>query len=253
MAKITNDTVPVGATSAEVTTPTTRSSGRIAHALEAYTLAAFVLGFTVFLSFLPSTSEPFTNVAIFQAVLGNQAVAGIVTLAALIPLIGKQFDLSVGASSGRAGIYTADAVANGTAVRVAVLIGIGIGVIVGTINSVLVTCFGLNDVVATLGTSTLIAGLITMKTGGQPISRSPTASSRSGRPTRWGSRVRPSCSSASRSSSTTSSNTRLQAGSSTPSDRTPRRHGSSGSPRDSRWVGASSRRARCPQRLASCR
>lgn len=153
----------------EVTTPEPSTKGRVSHVIEAYTLALLVLGFIVFFSVLPSTSETFPTVANFQAILGNHAVAGIVTLAALIPLIARQFDLSVGAAAGLSGIYAGDAMAHGTPIVVAVLIGIGIGALVGTINATLVTRFGLNDVVATLGTSTLIAGLITMKTGGQSI------------------------------------------------------------------------------------
>lgn len=160
------DTAPADAAPAEIKPATT---GRIAHALEAYTLAVLVLGFIVFFSFLPSTADTFPTVANFQAILGNQAVSGIITLAALIPLIARQFDLSVGATAGLSGIYAGNAMAHGTPIAVAVLIGIGIGVAVGTVNALLVTRFGLNDVVATLGTSTLVGGLITMKTGGQSI------------------------------------------------------------------------------------
>ncbi|WP_259315731.1 ABC transporter permease [Capillimicrobium parvum] len=105
----------------------------------------------------------------FQAVVGNQAVVAIVALAALIPIACNEWDLSVGATAGVSSIYVASAMSSGTPVLVAILLGLGIGLVVGLFNAVVVTRFGVNGIIATLGTATLLAGVTQAKTGGVAI------------------------------------------------------------------------------------
>jgi ribose transport system permease protein len=137
--------------------------------LEAYALVIFIAIFIAFFSILPETAQIFPTVANFQAIAGNQAVIAIVALAALVPLIANQFDLSVGATAGLSAVYSADLMASGDSVALAVVVGIAIGALVGLINGVLVTRAGVNAVIVTLGTSTIIGGLIAMKTNGETI------------------------------------------------------------------------------------
>jgi ribose transport system permease protein len=54
-------------------------------------------------------------------------------------------------------------------VWLAVLLGIGIGLGVGVFNAVVVTRIGVNGIIATLGTATLLAGVIQAKTGGVAV------------------------------------------------------------------------------------
>ena len=144
-------------------------SGTASGVLEAYALVLFIAAFIVFFSVLPETSETFPTVANFQAITGNQAVIAIISLAALVPLIANQFDLSIGATAGLAAVYSADLMASGTAVSLAILAGVLIGGGIGLINGLLVTWARVNAVIVTLGTATVLGGLIAMKTNGETI------------------------------------------------------------------------------------
>lgn len=142
---------------------------RVWSLLEANALLLLLVAIVIFFSFYPETSETYPTLGNFQAIVGNQAVLAIVALAALIPLITNEFDLSVGATAGVSSVFTASALSGGTAVPLAILLGIGIGLFVGTINGLIVTRLGVNAVIATLGTATIMAGVVTMKTGGVAV------------------------------------------------------------------------------------
>jgi ribose transport system permease protein len=93
-------------------------------------------------------------------------VVSIAALASLIPLVCNEWDLSIGAIAALSSVYAAVARTNGTSVVLAIALGIGIGLAVGIVNAVLVTRLGVNAVITTLGISVIIAGIITLKTGG---------------------------------------------------------------------------------------
>jgi ribose transport system permease protein len=137
--------------------------------LEAYAFVGLLLTAFVFFSVWSKTSDTFPTSANLQVLVISNAVVAIVALAALIPLVCNEFDLSVGAMAGLSAIYVADTLAHGTAVPVAILLGVGIGIAVGGVNALLVTRAQVNAVIATLATSIIIAGVITQKTGGQTI------------------------------------------------------------------------------------
>lgn len=138
--------------------------------LEAYALVILTLVMVVFFSTWSETSQTFASLGNLQILLGNQAVIGIVAIGALIPLVANEWDLSVGAVCGLSAIVTALALSNGYDVVVAALGGIGVGLGVGIINAVLVTRFGVNGVITTLGVSTVLAGVTSQMTGGLSIS-----------------------------------------------------------------------------------
>jgi ribose transport system permease protein len=156
--------------------PGARSTGpSVAGVLEAYALVVVIALFIVFFSLLPETSETFPTSANFQAISGNQAVIAIISLAALVPLIANQFDLSVGATAGLAAVFSADLMADGTSIVVAILVALAIGGGIGLINGLLVTRARVNAVIVTLGTSTVLGGVIAMKTNGETIVNVPSS------------------------------------------------------------------------------
>ncbi|MEA2330088.1 MAG: ribose transport system permease protein [Thermoleophilaceae bacterium] len=136
---------------------------------EPYALVALLGVVVVFFSLWPETSETYPTVANIQAVVGNQSVLGIAALAALVPLAVGQFDLSVGAVLGLSSVFSASVMASGAPIPVAVLVGIGIGVAAGLVNGAIVTVLKVNSIIATLGTATVIAGIVTLKTEGGSI------------------------------------------------------------------------------------
>ena len=134
--------------------------------LEAYAFLGLLIVAALFFSIWSQTSDTFTSPANIRTLIGSNAVIAIVALAALIPLICYEFDLSVGAIAGLSSIYVATVLANGTAIPLAIALGLALGLLVGTINALLVTRVGVNAVITTLGISIIIAGIINQKTSG---------------------------------------------------------------------------------------
>jgi ribose transport system permease protein len=137
--------------------------------LEAYSLVFCLAGTIVFFSFYGPTKATFPTVANMQAILAGQAVIAVVALAALIPLIANEFDLSIGAVAGLSAVYSASALTDGAPVLVGILLGVGLGAIVGLANGLLITRIGVSSVITTLGTATIVSGVIERKTGGLPV------------------------------------------------------------------------------------
>ncbi|RWA61151.1 ABC transporter permease [Mesorhizobium sp.] len=136
---------------------------------EAYTLVGLMLVIAAVFSVLPATSETFPTAANLRIVIANQTVLAIVALAAFIPLITNEFDVSVGANLGLASILAASAMSIGVPWPVALCIAAGVGACVGVVNGLLITWAGINSLITTLGTSIIIHGIVVWKTNGVSI------------------------------------------------------------------------------------
>ncbi|MGH2938420.1 MAG: ABC transporter permease [Solirubrobacterales bacterium] len=151
--------------------PERRDHGRIAlEALERGGLP--LLGALLFLFFtINSTSgSVFTSHANITNILGNQAVTGLVALAMVVPLVAGYFDLSVSATTGVANIAIAAFIGtHGWPILPGILAVLLIGALIGAINGFLVAGLKLNGFVVTLGTYTLLGGLVQLYTKGQLI------------------------------------------------------------------------------------
>jgi ribose transport system permease protein len=134
--------------------------------LEAYAFVGLLIGSFVFFSVWSKTSSTFLTSANLQVLLGSNTVVAIAALAALIPLVCNEWDLSIGGSAALSSVFIAQFLTNGMNPVLALGIGIGIGVCVGVVNALLVTRMGVNAVITTLGISIIITGLISLKTGG---------------------------------------------------------------------------------------
>lgn len=139
------------------------------YVLEASALPIMLVLLCVLFTVLPATSDTFPTVDNLRITLGAQAALIVIAMAALIPLICQEYDFSVGAIAGLAAVFAASYMAGGGSILVALLLSIGIGLAVGLVNGLLVTRLGVNSVVSTLGTATLIAGLVALKTNGKSI------------------------------------------------------------------------------------
>jgi ribose transport system permease protein len=138
----------------------------MSHLLEAYALVGLWIVVILFFSIWSKTSGTFTTSANFQALIGSQTVVAVVALAALVPLVANEWDLSVGANAGLASIFAASAMTSGTPLLLAILLGIGIAAGIGLANAIIVNRFGVNAVITTLGMATIIEGIINLKTHG---------------------------------------------------------------------------------------
>jgi ribose transport system permease protein len=137
--------------------------------LEAYAfLGLLVLAF-LFFSMWPETSQVFPTAANLQILFGSSTVIAIVALAALIPLVCNEWDLSVGAIAAVSSVFAAIALTEGASALSAIALAVAIGIAVGLVNAILVTRLNVNAVITTLGMAIIIAGIITLKTGGVTV------------------------------------------------------------------------------------
>jgi ribose transport system permease protein len=133
-------------------------------------LVVLLLGMIVLFAVDPTSGHAFRASANIQQLLGNQSVTGIIALAMVVPLVSGYFDLSVAAVAGLSNVVSASLVGtHHDAVIVAIIGALVISAIAGAINGFLVAGLRLNGFVVTLGTYTLIGGLLLKYTAGQTI------------------------------------------------------------------------------------
>lgn len=102
----------------------------------------------------------FLTAATFQTMFGSQAVLLVLALALIIPLTAGDYDLSV------AGVLTLSAmmvailnVQQGWPIWAAILAALGMGLLVGLANGLIMVFFGIESLIVTLGTGTLLTGI----------------------------------------------------------------------------------------------
>jgi ribose transport system permease protein len=153
----------------EVDPRTRRLRQPLRHYLESYAFLALLVIAAIFFSTWTETGETFTSAANIRTLIASNSVIAIVALAALVPLVCYEFDLSVGAIAGLSSVFVATALAHGTSVPLGIGLGIGLGILVGAINALLITRVGVNAVITTLGMSIIVDGVVNQKTGGLAV------------------------------------------------------------------------------------
>src|SRR5262249_49810725 len=99
-----------------------------------------------------------------------ESVIAVVALATMLPLVGGNFDLSVGATAVLADIVAGAAMSHDHApVAVAIVLALAFGATIGLVNGIVVAKAGVNALIATLGSATVIQGLVQWYTSGLPI------------------------------------------------------------------------------------
>ena len=136
---------------------------------ERYALVVLLLLLIAFFSLYGPTGETFATTANLTSVLGNQSVVAVAALAAVVPLIGGQFDVSIGAVLGASAVVTASALSNGWPLLAAILAAVGVSALVGLVNGVLVAYVGVNSFITTLAAGTLLGGLVALYTGNETV------------------------------------------------------------------------------------
>jgi ribose transport system permease protein len=106
----------------------------------------------------------------FKTIAVTQAVLAILALAAMLPLIAGSFDVSIGANLGLGGVLCTGLSAHSHLPGgLAVVIAIAVCTSVGLINGLLVAKGGINAFIATLGTSSVITGVVVWYSSGAVI------------------------------------------------------------------------------------
>lgn len=98
------------------------------------------------------------------------AVFGVAALGVTVALITGALDVSFGAIMSLSGIVTAERLAAGNSLVVALLFGLGVGLVCGAVNGVLVAVTRLDGFIVTLGMLSVIGGYAFLRTNGAPTS-----------------------------------------------------------------------------------
>jgi len=138
--------------------------------LERYALVCLLAAIIVLFSILPSTADTFLTTANVRNVIAQESVIAILALAALVPLVALQFDVSVGAVLCAVTIVIATLTTkHGWGVGPALLAGVLVGAAFGVVSGLVVSYGGTNSFIITLGMSTLIVGLVSLYSHDQTI------------------------------------------------------------------------------------
>jgi len=142
---------------------------RVAETLERFGLLLLLVLLVIFFSILlPDTFPTQFNA---RAIGQSQSVSAVVALALLFPLVCGRFDLSVGSNVGLVAVLVAGMMSrNDLSLLEATAVGLFAGLIIGGVNGALVTVFGINSLICTIGTGTALGGLTLAYTNGIPIS-----------------------------------------------------------------------------------
>lgn len=148
-----------------------RARALVPEVLERFGLVIFLIALVLYFSIDGTSGSPFRSSANIDNILGNQGVTGLIALAMVVPLVCGYFDLSVAAVAGLANVTTAAFIGtHGHPVWLGLVAALAISGAAGCINGFLVAGLKLNGFVVTLGTYTLIGGLLQYYTDGQTIS-----------------------------------------------------------------------------------
>jgi ribose transport system permease protein len=113
----------------------------------------------------------FLSWANFTAMFGSSAPAAVLAIALIIPITAGDFDLSVGAnltlSACIIGVLNAQ---HGVPIGLAIAAAISVGALVGVLNAVFIVGFAIPSLVVTLGTSSLLMGIVQWLTNSATIS-----------------------------------------------------------------------------------
>jgi ribose transport system permease protein len=130
-----------------------------------------IIGLAVMIVIL-SIAAPgtFLSVSNFVNVLTQNAIIAIVACGLTLPLVVGEFDLSVGYQASFAGVLCVGLMTHqGLPIPLAIVLSVVVGIAAGLVNGLLVTQLGVNALIATLGTGTVIVGLNYAYTNGVPI------------------------------------------------------------------------------------
>jgi ribose transport system permease protein len=130
-------------------------------------VGAFVIQIVIFSILVPHT---FPTVQNWQGIAISQSVSAAIAFALMIPLVAGRFDISVGSNLGLAMIVAGEVMTKAhLPLSVAVVAALASSTLVGVVNGVVVAYFGVNSIIATLGSASILTGIVQLITGGVPI------------------------------------------------------------------------------------
>jgi ribose transport system permease protein len=141
-----------------------KTGGRINFGLDRFSAVYLWVVFLIIFGIL--SPHIFLTTATLHVVASEQAIAGILAIAVLIPTVCGEFDLSVGANANFTGIL-AIVLQNNLhwSVAPAFVVALAAGFAVGAVNGFVVVKLGVNSFIATLGMMSILGALVIIVTG----------------------------------------------------------------------------------------
>jgi ribose transport system permease protein len=164
---------PVSAVPATEPTPprSSRMAGRIGSWAEPLLLPALWGLIIIFFMILPQTRDSFTSVSTYASIFGTQAPTVVLTLALVFTLTAGDYDLSVAYNLTLSSMLIA--LLNGQdhlGIGVAVVLALALGALIGLVNGLVTVIFAIDPFIVTLGTGTVIGGVVLAISGSSIIS-----------------------------------------------------------------------------------
>jgi ribose transport system permease protein len=128
---------------------------------------AVTIGFLI--AFFALKSPHFLTTSNFAVIGTAISITGIMAAFSTIVLISGGLDLSIGAVAALGGLVSTQVVVSGASLAVAILAGLGAGLGAGLVNSLLIVGFGVNALIATIGTQFMLRGTDYLFVNGQPV------------------------------------------------------------------------------------
>lgn len=130
---------------------------------------------TVIIVVMANINPYFFSFSNFRAVAVGMTPTAIIVIGMAILLASGGFDLSVGSVMALSSTVVAMLLLTGMPIFIAVLCGLILGGVIGVANGVLVTSFGINPLIATLGTMSIARGIALVLTEGFSVSSLPSS------------------------------------------------------------------------------
>jgi len=137
------------------------------------TSATLGLIIVLLFAFLWATTSAFMTWENLVNLLRQTSINGVIALGMLLVIISAGIDLSVGAVVAIAGIVNALLLKAGVPLIVTVPVSLLVGAAVGLLNGVLIYDFGITPFIASLGTMTMVRGLVMILSGARMIASLP--------------------------------------------------------------------------------
>ena len=129
-----------------------------------------VIGFLI-LCIIISCFEPnFVSNKNILNLLRQSSIIGIIAVGMTCVIISGNFDISVGAIASISGAVAMKLLTIGVPLPLVILVCLFLGAMIGTINGTAVAVFGIPSLIATMGITTILTGMVLLITQGYPIS-----------------------------------------------------------------------------------
>lgn len=121
----------------------------------------------------PGETNRFLSLSNLEAVLLGISLDGLIAIGMTFVIITGGFDLSVGSTFAFGGLVVGELLQSGYPIPFAIALGILAGALVGFFNGVVITKIGVNPFVTTLGSMTIVRGIVLLETQGASMTGFP--------------------------------------------------------------------------------